>query len=259
MKVLMRIKRYDPDQDKKPYWAEYRVEVDPIDRLLDALNAIKWTKDGTLTYRRSCAHGVCGSDAMRINGRNRLACKVLMRDVGNKVTIEPMLGYPVIRDLVVDMDGFFEKYKSVKPYLINYDNEPGAERLQSPEQREIYDEGTKCILCGACTGSCPSIWGNTDWVGPASIVNAHRFIFDSRDQGAAERLQILGRRDGVWRCRTIFNCTDACPRNIRTPSFGRANVTTAASTLSRLNVPLSTVVHRWMRSNLGKKGGVATL
>jgi succinate dehydrogenase / fumarate reductase iron-sulfur subunit len=214
MKIVVRIKRYDPEHDAKPYWAEYSVEADPTDRLLDALNTIKWTMDGTLTFRRSCAHGVCGSDAMRINGRNRLACRVLIRDVGSKVTIEPMLGYPVIKDLVVDMDQFFEKYKAVKPYLITYDNEPRTERLQSPEQRDRYDEGTKCILCGACTGSCPSIWGNPDWLGPASIVNAHRFIFDSRDQAAAERLQILSRRDGVWRCRTIFNCTDACPRDI---------------------------------------------
>jgi succinate dehydrogenase / fumarate reductase iron-sulfur subunit len=111
MNILIRIKRYDPERDTKPYWAEYRVEADPIDRLLDAMNTIKWTMDGTLTYRRSCAHGVCGSDAMRINGRNRLACKVLIRDVGEKVTLEPMLGYPVIKDLVVDMDQFFDKYK----------------------------------------------------------------------------------------------------------------------------------------------------
>ncbi|HEY6406153.1 MAG TPA: 2Fe-2S iron-sulfur cluster-binding protein, partial [Ktedonobacteraceae bacterium] len=145
MNVLVRIKRFDPEKENKPYWAEYRVEADPIDRLLDAMNTIKWTMDGSLTYRRSCAHGVCGSDAMRINGRNRLACKVLMRDVGDKVTIEPMLGFPVIKDLVVDMDPFFEKYTSVKPYLITYDNEPGTERLQSPAQRERYDEGTKCI------------------------------------------------------------------------------------------------------------------
>jgi succinate dehydrogenase iron-sulfur subunit len=214
MNISMRIKRYDPEKDSKPYWNEFRVEADPIDRLLDALNTIKWTMDGTLTYRRSCAHGVCGSDAMRINGLNRLACKVLIRDVGNKVTIEPMLGFPVIKDLVVDMDPFFEKYRSVKPYLITYDSEPGTERLQSPTERARYDEGTKCILCGACTGSCPSIWGNPDWVGPASIVNAHRFIFDSRDQGGAERLGILGQRTGVWRCRTIFNCADACPRGI---------------------------------------------
>jgi len=182
--------------------------------VLKLLHRIKWEQDGTLTLRRSCAQGICGSDAMRINGRNRLACKVLIRDVGERVTIEPMLGYPVIKDLVVDMDPFFEKYRSVKPYLVTYDNEPGTERLQSPEERARYDEGTKCILCGACTGSCPSVWGNPNWVGPATIVNAHRFIFDSRDQGGAERLAILGQRDGVWRCRTIFNCADACPRGI---------------------------------------------
>jgi succinate dehydrogenase / fumarate reductase, iron-sulfur subunit len=214
MKMLVRIKRYDPEKDSKPYWAPYSVEADPIDRLLDVLNTIKWTQDGSLTYRRSCAHGVCGSDAMRINGRNRLACKVLARDVGEKVTIEPMLGFPVIKDLVVDLDQFFAKYESIKPYLITYDSEPGTERLQSPEQRARYDEGTKCILCGACTSSCPSIWGNPDWVGPASIVNAHRFVFDSRDQARTERLAILGKQEGVWRCRTIFNCTDACPRGI---------------------------------------------
>jgi len=214
MKLLVRIKRYDPEKDSKPYWAQYGVEADPIDRLLDVLNTIKWTQEGSLTYRRSCAHGVCGSDAMRINGRNRLACKVLVRDVGEKVTIEPMLGFPVIKDLVVDLDPFFDKYVAIKPYLINDDPPPATERLQSPAERARFDEGTKCILCGACTGSCPSIWGNPDWVGPASIVNAHRFIFDSRDQGAAERLAILGQSDGVWRCRTIFNCSDACPRGI---------------------------------------------
>jgi len=214
MKLLIRIKRYDPEKDSKPYWASYSVEADPIDRLLDALNTIKWTQDGSLTYRRSCAHGVCGSDAMRVNGRNRLACKVLVRDVGEKVTVEPLLGFPVIKDLVVDMDQFFAKYEAIKPYLITYDSEPGTERLQSPEQRARYDEGTKCILCAACTSSCPSIWGNPDWVGPASIVNAHRFIFDSRDQATAERLAIMGKQEGVWRCRTIFNCSDACPRGI---------------------------------------------
>ena len=125
-----------------------------------------------------------------------------------------MLGFPVIRDLVVDMEPFFAKYEKVKPYLINDEPEPRTERLQSPEQRERYDETTKCILCGACTGSCPSVWANAEWVGPASIVNAHRFIFDSRDRGTAERLRILGDRNGVWRCRTIFNCSEACPRGI---------------------------------------------
>src|SRR2546429_7435830 len=134
MRVLVQIKRFDPDRDRKPYWAEYSVEADPIDRLLDALNTIKWTMDGTLTYRRSCAHGVCGSDAMRVNGRNRLACKLLMQDVGSRVTIEPMLGFPVIRDLVVDMDPFFAKYEKIKPYLINEEPAPHTERLQAPEE-----------------------------------------------------------------------------------------------------------------------------
>src|SRR5436305_5123983 len=204
MNISMRIKRYDPEKESKPYWDDYRVEAEPIDRLLDALNTIKWTMDGTLTYRRSCAHGVCGSDAMRINGRNRLACKVLMRDVGDNVTIEPMLGFSVLKDLVVDMDPFFDKYTSIRPYLITHDNEPGTERLQSPAERERYDEGTKCILCGACTGSCPSVWGNPDWVGPASIVTAHSFIIESRDESGTDRLTHLGTRAGVRRCSTIF-------------------------------------------------------
>src|SRR5258706_13842424 len=159
MEVTVKIFRYNPEQDERGHYETYKVEADEMARVLDVLEEIKGHTDGSLTYRRSCAHGVCGSDAMRINGRNRLACKVLMRDVGEKVTIEPMLGFPVIKDLVVDMDPFFEKYKAAKPYLINYDNEPGTERLQSPKQRERYDEGPKCILCGACTGSCPSVWG----------------------------------------------------------------------------------------------------
>jgi succinate dehydrogenase / fumarate reductase, iron-sulfur subunit len=217
--VTMKILRYDPEKDKKAHFETYEVEADPLDRVLDVLNTIKWYKDGSLTYRRSCAHGVCGSDAMRINGQNRLACKVLVHDIGadtgKKIQIEPMLGFRIIRDLVVDMDPFFEKYKSIKPYLINHDDAPAsAERYQSQEDRELYDETTKCILCGACSGSCPPYWAGPDFVGPAAIVNAHRFIFDSRDQGAAERLAVLGQADGVFRCRTVYNCTDACPRGI---------------------------------------------
>jgi succinate dehydrogenase / fumarate reductase iron-sulfur subunit len=185
-----------------------------MDRVLDALNMVKWKQDGTLTYRRSCAHGVCGSDAMRINGRNRLACKMLMKELGRKVTVEPLLGFRVVKDLVVDLDQFFESYKSVKPYLIADDAPSASERIQSPEERERFEDTTKCILCASCTTACPITWTNEEWVGPAAIVNAHRFIFDSRDQGADERLKILNTRSGVWRCRTIFNCTDACPRGI---------------------------------------------
>src|SRR5690606_20612857 len=215
MQVHLRIQRFNPEVDSKPYFEEYDVEVEPTDRVLDALNKVKWFRDGTLTYRRSCAHGVCGSDAMRINVRNRLACKVLIRDVGTDITIEPLVGFRVIRDLVVDMEPFFDAYKSVLPFLINNDPVPAAERLQTPEERERFDDTTKCILCACCTSSCPITWTNDEFVGPAAIVNAHRFIYDSRDQGAADRLAILNQKSGVWRCRTVFNCTEACPRGIQ--------------------------------------------
>jgi succinate dehydrogenase / fumarate reductase iron-sulfur subunit len=214
MKVKMRIRRFNPEKDKKPWWGEYNVEVEPTDRVLDALHQVKWYQDGTLTLRRSCAHGICGSDAMVINGRNALACKVLMRDVGSVCQVEALRGLPLIKDLVVDMEPFFTKYRAVMPYLINDEEPPEAERIQSPEAREVFDDTTKCILCAACTTSCPSFWANENYIGPAAIVQAHRFIFDDRDKGSIERLQILDDRDGVWRCRTVFNCVQACPREI---------------------------------------------
>ena len=213
--VRLRVLRYNPDTDTEPSYRDSTVTVEPTDRVLDALNSIKWYQDGSVTYRRSCAHGVCGSDAMRINGVNRLACKVLMRDVGDEVTIEPIMGFRIVKDLVVDMEPFFAQYRSVLPYFINDAAPPQRERLQSIEERERFDDTTKCILCAACTTSCPSFWANEEFVGPAAIVNAHRFIFDSRDQAAAPRLGRLTGREGVWRCRTIFNCTEACPRDIR--------------------------------------------
>jgi len=214
MQVTLRIQRFNPETDTKPYYREYTVEVEPTDRVLDALNYVKWYQDGSLTFRRSCAHGVCGSDAMRINGRNRLACKVLIKDLGPKITIEPLLGFRIIRDLVVDMEPFFAQYRTVMPYLINEEPPPVRERLQSPEERSLYDDTTKCILCACCTSACPIFWTN-EWLGPAAIVNAHRFLFDSRDRATEERLAILNQRFGVWRCRTIFNCTEACPRGIQ--------------------------------------------
>ena len=214
MQVTLRIKRFNPEKDQKPWWGEYRIDAEPTDRLLDALNYVKWYRDGTLTYRRSCAHGVCGSDAMQINGSNMLACKVLLKSLGQTISVEPLRGYRVIRDLLVDMDAFLAKYRSVKPYLITHGPDPEKERLQSPEDHEKFDDTTKCILCGACTSGCPSFWGNSDYVGPAAIVNAHRFLFDSRDEGGEERMQMLNALEGVWRCRTIFNCVEACPREI---------------------------------------------
>ncbi len=211
----LKILRYNPEADDKPYWGEFELDVEPTDRLLDTLNRIKWYHDGTLGVRRSCQHGICGSDAMVVNGQNMLACKVLMRDLKDPVAVAPMRAFNVIKDLIVDMEPFFKKYRSVMPYLVNEDRPPAHERLQSQEDRDCIDDTTKCILCGACTTACPSFWSNEDYVGPAALVQAHRFIFDSRDQAWKQRLDLLNGRDGVWSCRNIFNCTDACPRGIK--------------------------------------------
>ena len=214
MNVQLRILRFDPDCDQTPHWETYQVESDPMDRILDLLIRVKADQDGSLTFRRSCGHGICGSDAMLINNRNRLACRTRVDQVGRKISVAPLPGLPVVKDLIVEMDGFMAKYRSVKPYLINDRPEPEKERLQSQADRARFDDTTKCILCAACTASCPSFWARPEYVGPAAIVQAHRFIFDSRDEGAPERLEILSDENGVWRCRTIFNCVDACPRGI---------------------------------------------
>ncbi|MFD7403978.1 succinate dehydrogenase iron-sulfur subunit [Streptomyces sp. NPDC059866] len=215
--VTFRVRRFNPEVSAEATWEDFQLEIDPKERVLDGLHKIKWDLDGTLTFRRSCAHGICGSDAMRINGKNRLACKTLIKDINPEkpITIEPIKGLTVLKDLVVDMEPFFQAYRDVMPFLITKDtNEPTRERLQSAEDRERFDDTTKCILCAACTSSCPVFWNDGQYFGPAAIVNAHRFIFDSRDEAGEQRLEILNDRDGVWRCRTTFNCTDACPRGI---------------------------------------------
>jgi succinate dehydrogenase / fumarate reductase iron-sulfur subunit len=215
MQVQLRIRRFNPELDADAHWETYSLDAEPSDRVLDLLHQVKWFRDGTLTFRRSCAHGVCGSDAMLINGRNRLACEYLVKDAGRKITVEPLQGVPVVKDLLVDMTDFFAKYRSVMPYLVNDEvPEDGKERRQSQADRALYEDTSRCILCAACTTGCPVFWTNADYVGPAAIVNAHRFIFDTRDDAAHERLEILADQDGVWRCRTIFNCVDACPRGI---------------------------------------------
>ena len=215
MEVTVKVFRFNPEQDKKPHYEAYNLQAEPTDRVLDLLEHIKGYFDGTLSFRRSCAHGICGSDAVRINGRNYLACKALVKDLhSSRITVEPILGMKVIKDLIVDMDQFFAHFRSVLPYFINDEPAPQQERLQSPEERERFDDTTKCILCACCTASCPSFWANKEYVGPAAIVAAHRFIFDSRDRAASERLKILNDQFGVYRCHTIFNCTVACPREI---------------------------------------------
>ncbi|MGH3630544.1 MAG: succinate dehydrogenase iron-sulfur subunit [Sciscionella sp.] len=219
--VTLKIRRYNPELDTEAHWESYDVPALPTDRVLNLLFYVKNYLDGSFAFRRSCAHGVCGSDAMRINGVNRLGCKVLLKDMfapkgkHTTITIEPIKGLAVEKDLYVDMEPFFEAYRAVKPYLINYSSEPSRERIQSAADRARFDDTTKCILCACCTTSCPVYWTEGSYFGPAAIVSAHRFIFDSRDEGAQERLDILNDVEGVWRCRTTFNCTDACPRGIQ--------------------------------------------
>ncbi len=223
MKVNLRIRRYNPEKDSKSWWGDYDLDdVDPKETVLDLLHRIKYSIDGSLGLRRSCAHGVCGSDAMRINGANALACKTRIMHLTDanapmaKVQVEPILGLTVLKDLIVDMEPFMAHYRSVQPYFVNNNPAPanGRERLQTIEDRAKFDDTTKCILCAACTTSCPSFWANDNYIGPAAIVQAHRFIFDSRDEGYEERLAVVGDQFGVWKCRTIFNCTQACPREI---------------------------------------------
>jgi len=209
------IYRFDPDKDKKPYMQDYEVELQEGDQmLLDALIRIK-AQDDTLSLRKSCREGVCGSDAMNINGKNGLACVTKLQDLEQPVVLRPMPGLPVIRDLVVDMTQFFEHYNSVKPYLVNNDPPPETERLQSPEDRAKLDGLYECIMCGACTTACPSFWWNPDkFVGPSGLMAAYRFIVDSRDQAETERLENLEDPYRLYRCHNIMNCVDVCPKKL---------------------------------------------
>jgi len=209
------IYRYTPDADAKPYMQDYDVALEPSDKmLLDAILRIK-VQDDSLSIRRSCREGVCGSDAMNINGRNGLACVTHVKDLKEPVILRPLPSFPVIRDLIVDMTQFFKQYYSIKPYLINHDTPPDRERLQSPEQREELDGLYECILCGCCSSQCPSFWWNPDkFVGPAGLLQAYRFIADSRDQATEERLEDLNDAYRLFRCRTIMNCTEVCPKKL---------------------------------------------
>jgi len=213
--VKFKIYRYDPDKDEKPYMKDYDVRLDPHDRmLLDALVRIK-EQDDSLSLRRSCREGVCGSDAMSINGKNGLACVTKLADLKEPVELRPLPGLPVIRDLIVDMTQFFKQYHSIRPYLVNDEPAPEKERLQSPGEREELDGLYECILCACCSTSCPSFWWNPDkFVGPAGLLQAYRFIADSRDQATSERLDNLEDPYRLFRCHSIMNCVDVCPKNL---------------------------------------------
>ncbi|MEK9867260.1 MAG: succinate dehydrogenase iron-sulfur subunit [Betaproteobacteria bacterium] len=222
--MLFKIYRYDPDKDAKPYMKEYEVELGPNDRmLLDALIRIK-EMDDSLSLRRSCREGVCGSDAMNINGKNGLACITNLADLKTPVELRPLPGMPVIRDLVVDMSQFFKQYHSVKPYLSNDNPAPETEeRLQSPEERAELDGLYECILCACCSTSCPSFWWNPDkFVGPAGLLQAYRFLADSRDESTSERLDNLEDPYRLFRCHSIMNCVDVCPKGLNpTKAIGK--------------------------------------
>jgi succinate dehydrogenase / fumarate reductase iron-sulfur subunit len=215
-RVRFSIYRYDPDKDAKPYMQDLEVELASTDKmLLDALMRIKQTVDDSVAYRRSCREGVCGSDAMNINGKNGLACITNLRDLKEPIVLKPLPGLPVIRDLIVDMTQFFKQYDSIKPYLINDTPPPEKERLQSPEDRNELDGLYECILCACCSTSCPSFWWNPDkFVGPAGLLQAYRFIADSRDQATSARLDDLEDPYRLFRCHTIMNCVDVCPKGL---------------------------------------------
>ena len=215
MQRTFKIYRYDPDRDAKPRMQTVTIELDGSERmLLDALVKLK-EQDPTLSFRRSCREGVCGSDAMNINGKNGLACLTNLRTLKDPIVLKPLPGIPVVRDLIVDMTMFFKQYESVKPYLINHEQPPARERLQSPAQREELNGLYECILCASCSTACPSFWWNPDkFVGPAGLLQAYRFIADSRDQATAERLDDLDNTDRLYRCHTIMNCTDVCPKSL---------------------------------------------
>jgi succinate dehydrogenase / fumarate reductase iron-sulfur subunit len=217
------IYRYNPESGERPRMQDYDIELEPTDRmLLDALVRIK-AHDDTLAFRRSCREGVCGSDAMNINGKNGLACITRVADLKEPVVIRPLPGLPVVRDLIVDMAQFFKQYQSVKPYLVNHEPPPEKERLQTPEEREALDGLYECILCACCTTSCPSFWWNPDkFVGPAGLLQAYRFIADSRDQATGERLDNLEDPYRLFRCHSIMNCVDACPKGLNpTKAIGK--------------------------------------
>jgi len=215
MKMRFKILRFDPEKDSEPYYQAYEVSANPTDRILDCLNRIKWEQDGTLGYRMSCGHGVCGSDAMKINGRCALACQKLVKDCeGEEVVLEPLPSFEVQKDLIVNLEPFFEKVRLMRPYLISSTEPPEKERKQSQEENKKLDQVIRCILCACCMGTCPVVNGNERFLGPASLVWAFRFIFDSRDEQHLERLRQVDSQEGAWACVNHFECTRACPKEI---------------------------------------------
>ena len=216
MKTTFKIYRHNPESGQKGQYQTFEVDVIKGHTVLDALGEIKAHQDGSLVYRRSCRSGICGSCAMQINGLNRLACETQVEDLKAKiVTVDPLPGFKPIKDLAVDMEPFYEKLRSILPYLINPDPPPtDKERIQSPEEFRMIEVATSCILCASCTSSCPSFWADNGYLGPAALVKAYRYVYDTRDAGYGDRSGMVDNKHGLWRCHTIMNCNDACPKHI---------------------------------------------
>jgi len=217
--IRLRIQRYDPKTDSEPHYDVFEVPLKPRMTVLDALYHVLEKQDHLLAFRSSCRSAVCGSCAMYINGRQRLACNTQIRTLGKRITIAPLPHLPVVRDLVVNLRPFFHKIHMIKPYFVTPEPYPEKEFLQSPRDRERIDTAIDCIDCAACYSACPMSWTDQNYPGPAAFLKAARFINDTRDTGAAERLKIVGCEDGVWRCHTVFNCADACPKKLNPTNF----------------------------------------
>jgi succinate dehydrogenase / fumarate reductase, iron-sulfur subunit len=222
MKVKMKVYRFNPETDKEPHYDIFEVEAQPNDRLLDCLNRIRWEQDSSLTYRMSCAHGICGSDAMNINGMPALACQKLVQeyDCTKVIVIEPLKYFPVIKDLTVDTKLFFERIKSTQPNpaALQPQNLPQKERLQTTEERGRIDEALKCILCGCCVAACPVILEQEpQFIGPAAVLRAEKYIYDSRTspEDAVERMRVMEKPYGIWGCKSYYMCTIVCPKGIK--------------------------------------------
>jgi succinate dehydrogenase / fumarate reductase iron-sulfur subunit len=215
MELEFKIFRFDPEVDQEPYYKTYTVSAESNERILDCLNRIKWEQDGSLSYRMSCGHGVCGSDAMKINGRCAIACQKLVKDYeGAQVLLEPLPSFKVLKDLLVDMEPFFEKVNLMRPYLIAQSLPEEGEIRQDPQDRKKVDEVIRCILCASCMGSCPVVDEKPAFLGPAPLVWAFRYIFDTRDDEQAQRLEKVDYPDGAWGCENHFECTRVCPKEI---------------------------------------------
>jgi succinate dehydrogenase / fumarate reductase iron-sulfur subunit len=216
MQCHFTVYRYDPQADEKPGYQEYEIDAEGTDKILDCLNKIRWEQDPTLAFRSSCAHGICGSDALMINGRIELACQKLVRDFksGNNFVIEPLPLFDVVKDLIVDLEPFFEKYRQVQPYLKPGKNKAGKEFIQDADNQEFIEPAVRCILCASCTAGCPINRANPDYLGPAALLRAFRYIFDSRDTTTEKRLEQIDSEEGVWGCKTMWWCTEVCPKEI---------------------------------------------